>query len=113
MKIVKITKQEIIEEVPFDWKELKKDLEDADWFDPEDPDGWNKMIDWLENKYTDEELDEHRDKIIQYMKDRRKDELDDELYWILRGISDIPDSIYNITEEDVHNYITNWFKENK
>ena len=111
MKVIKTMTQEVIEEVPFDWKELQKDLDGYNWFNPEDPDEWDDLVGYLEDKYTYEEFDQHRDEIIQFMKDRRKNELPRELDWYLsRAMDDITESDYKITEKEIHNWITNYFK---
>lgn len=120
MKIIerKTITQTIEKELPFDINILKKDLEDYDWFDLNDPDEWDLFIndyvnDWCSNEYSKEELEEHKDEIIKLMQDRRKDEIKSEMDCYLKyDLCKIIDLKYKITEKEVHNYITNWFKEN-
>ncbi len=115
MKIFKI--KHIEEEVPFDINELKKDLENYDWFDPTNDDDWNYHMDeeFMNGKYSLKELDEHRDEITKFMQERRKKELNNEIYYYLNNELEkliIYDNNYKVTEEEIHNYITEWFEEN-
>lgn len=107
------------EEVPFNWDELKKDLLMTDWFNPNNSDDWAWFIEdhltgYLE--YSDEdikEVEKHKDEITEIMSEKRKREIPDELYWCIgRNLGDLVEGEYKITEQEIHDYITNWFKEN-
>lgn len=116
---MKVTKT-ITEEVPFNWDDFKYHLSQTDWFDPKDHNEWTEFIkdhceDYLEYSEEDiKEVEKHRIDIADIMQKRREREVPDELYYYIgRALEDLVenDNEYKITEEEIHDYITNWFKE--
>lgn len=120
MKIIerKTITQTIEKELPFDINIFKEDIDDCDWFDPNDPNEWEWFVndwvnDWCSNEYSKEEIEEHKDEIIKLMQDKRKKGIQSEMdYHLDYPLSNVRGCEYKITEEEIHNYITNWFKEN-
>ena len=117
MKIVKT----FIEEVPFNWDNLKCHLAKIDWFDPNDSDDWDWFInDYLPDdlEYSEEDIKEtekYKDEIIELMHKRRKREVIDDLYYYIgTNLENFVklNNDYKVTEEEIHNYITEWFEEN-
>lgn len=112
MKITTYKTQTIEKEIPFDINELIKDLQNYDYFDPTNPDDWNYYINEIfDIKYSQKELKDHKDVIIKFMQERRKNELESELdYYLEDSLCKLKyDCNLRVTEEEIHKYISDWF----